>query len=73
MSSDTLTVPSRNFFERTRAKLVISIATGAMGLMLLGFGSSSGGLAESSKDLNKHLNDDHISNSYSNLAAGYGE
>ena len=42
MSSDTLTVTSRAFFERTKAKLALSVITAAAGLMLLGFCSSVG-------------------------------
>jgi len=43
--ADVLTPTSRNFFERTKAKLVASLVLGASSLMLLGFCSYSGGTA----------------------------
>ena len=43
--ADSLTVTSRNFFERTKAKLVASLVVGSASLMLLGFCSYSGGTA----------------------------
>jgi hypothetical protein len=43
--ADVLTTTSRNFFERTKAKLVTSLVLASSALMLLGFCSYSGGMA----------------------------
>lgn len=72
MSADTLTITSRNFFERTKVKLALSIVTAAFGLFLLGFCSAAGGLSASNDQLNNNVNDDHVSQSYENLSGGYG-
>ncbi len=77
MSADTLTVTSRNFFERTKAKLWASIIVAGAGLMLLGFTSIAGGISQSSAlqaDLvdDKLTNDDELKASYAALASGYG-
>ena len=45
MSSDTLTLTSRAFYERAKAKLAASIVLGAGALMLLGFCSEDAGLS----------------------------
>jgi Ni,Fe-hydrogenase I small subunit len=45
MSADTLTVSSRNFFERTKSKVAISIIVSAAGLFALGFCSAAGGIS----------------------------
>ena len=45
--ADVLKADSRQFFERTKAKLAISIVVGASSLMLLGFGAYSAGQAAS--------------------------
>ena len=46
MPSDDLSVQSRNFFERARVKLVMSLLVAALGLMMLGFCAYSGGQAQ---------------------------
>ena len=43
--ADVLTTSSRNFYERTRGKVVVSLVLGSASLMLLGFCSYSGGTA----------------------------
>ena len=48
MSSDTLTVTSRAFYERSKAKVAISIIVAASSLMLLGFCAVAGGNSASS-------------------------
>lgn len=45
MSADTLTLTSRAFYERAKAKLATSIVLGAGALMLLGFCSEDSGLS----------------------------
>lgn len=45
--ADVLKTESRQFFERTKAKLAISIVVGASSLMLLGFGAYAAGQAAS--------------------------
>ena len=42
--ADALTTSSRSFYERSKAKLGLSIVLGAASMMLLGFSSGSGGL-----------------------------
>ena len=74
MSSDTLTVTSRNFFERTKAKLGQSLIVASASLMLLGFCSIAGGASQSADESSsiKGL-DDHTEASFNALASGYGE
>ena len=45
--SDILSNPSRNFYERTKAKCTLSLLVASSAMMLLGFGAYSGGLAQS--------------------------
>ncbi len=73
MSSDTLTVTSRAFYERSKAKVAISIIVAASGLMLLGFCAVAGGNAASNNELKSLANDDHNKASYVALAGGYGK
>jgi hypothetical protein len=46
-AADSLTVKSRDFYERAKFKQVLSIVLAATGLMALGFCSSYGGLSNS--------------------------
>ncbi len=76
MSSDTLTVTSRAFYERSKAKVAISIIVGASSLMLLGFCSVAGGRSEAAGkyiDALPNYNDDNVKNAFQSLEAGYGE
>ncbi len=77
MSADTLTVTSRAFYERSKAKVAISIIVAASGLMLLGFCSVAGGNAASNNEIYQTTgakqSDDHNQNSIQALAGGYGE
>jgi hypothetical protein len=43
MSADTLTQPSRDFYERAKLKVAASLAFAAGSLMLLGFCAEYGG------------------------------
>mmetsp|Transcript_2256 Transcript_2256/g.3066 ORF Transcript_2256/g.3066 Transcript_2256/m.3066 type:complete len:140 (-) Transcript_2256:238-657(-) len=74
MSADALTATSRNFYEWTRAKIIISIVSASACLLLLGFCSYSGGLSNSSNEKKNAatVNDDHVKNGLGALAAGYG-
>ena len=48
-ATDTLTITSRAFYERSKMKLVASIALSGFGLMFLGFCSSAGGNSASAQ------------------------
>ena len=74
MSFDTLTVTSRAFYERSKAKVAISIIVGAAALLLLGFCSVAGGNSAANNELysGEHF-DDHSKNAQSQLAGGYGK
>jgi hypothetical protein len=69
--SDALTVTSRNFFERVKNKVALSIFTAAAALMLLGFCSSSGGQSAAANDQIKNLSGD-AKDAQKALASGYG-
>jgi hypothetical protein len=71
MSADTLTYPSREFYENSKIKVSISLTFAGIGLLLLGFACIDGGLAQSS-----NLQADRSSGSSENMfeaeAGGYG-
>ena len=46
MSADSLTVSSRNFYEMAKFKVAASIVFASLSLMLLGFCSTSGAIAQ---------------------------
>jgi len=73
--ADSLTVTSRIFFERSRAKVAASIFLASFGLMLLGFCSTSGGQAASNQQLyteSKSTLSNNVTRSYQALISGYG-
>lgn len=70
MSADTLTATSRTFYERSKAKVALSIITGAAGMMLLGFCASVGGQASSANESKVSGTDDAAVQS---LVGGYGK
>mmetsp|Transcript_8981 Transcript_8981/g.13497 ORF Transcript_8981/g.13497 Transcript_8981/m.13497 type:complete len:138 (+) Transcript_8981:71-484(+) len=72
MSADTLTLTSRAFYERAKAKLATSIVLGAGALMLLGFCSSNSGLSSFNDTIKDQQNDDELEEAYGALAGGYG-
>lgn len=43
MSADALSATSRGFYERSKAKVTISLVLGAASMMLLGFCANAGG------------------------------
>jgi len=45
LTLDTLTIKEREFYERAKLKLAVSLMFAAFGMMLLGFCSQSGGLS----------------------------
>jgi hypothetical protein len=45
MSADTLTFPSREFYENSKIKVAISLTFAGIGLLLLGFAAGEGGLS----------------------------
>ena len=71
MSADALTRSSRDFYERTKAKMFISIVLGGASLLLIGACSTSGGLSAAEGDREANTNgDDGI---HQALKSGYGE
>jgi hypothetical protein len=73
MSADSLSPSSRNFYERVKSKMVMSIFTGALGLLFLGFCATTGGQSQANADLGDKDNlDDHTADSYDALTTGYG-
>ena len=44
--ADILSNTSRRFYERTKSKLANSLMLGGLGLMFMGFGAYSGGMAQ---------------------------
>jgi hypothetical protein len=72
MSADTLTLTSRAFYERAKAKLAASIILGSGALMLLGFCSEDSGLSKSNNIYADNQKDDEFETAYSALASGYG-
>jgi Ca2+/Na+ antiporter len=75
--ADNLTVPARDFHERSKLKFAVSILTAAFGLMFLGFCSTSAGIASSYQSLLSEYQsgstDDHTTNSYQSLIGSYGK
>jgi len=75
--ADVLTTSSRNFYERTRGKVVVSLVLGSASLMLLGFCSYSGGTAANFQSDLTHQNklattDDFRKTQLNQLVSGYG-
>jgi hypothetical protein len=70
---DSLTASSRSFYERSKAKLALSVVIAAGGLMILGFCSIAGGESASNSQLKElYPDDDHIQYSFQALVSGYG-
>ena len=81
MGSDNLTVPSRTFYERAKAKNAFALFLTGCSMMLLGFCSTSGGLSASSQQGYAHTlsmsNSTNVAametqRSYQALISGYG-
>lgn len=73
MSADTLTPASRDFYERAKGKVALSIAVSAIGLAFLGFTACAGGEASAA---NNGLDFDYLSSdqkaSYKAILGGSG-
>eukprot|EP01033_Poteriospumella_lacustris_P011780 gene11780-8390_t len=73
MSADTLTPASRDFYERAKGKVALSIAVSAIGLAFLGFTACAGGEASAA---NNSLDYDNLSSdqkaSYHAILGGSG-
>lgn len=72
MSADSLTIQSRNFYERAKLKQVFSLTLAAAGLMSLGFTASYGGLSNYNTIQVDRFDDDEVIEINSALSAGYG-
>jgi uncharacterized membrane protein len=72
-AADSLTVKSRDFYERAKYKQVLAIVLAAAGIMSLGFCASAGGLSNYSTILeDKFENDDETAEILSATSSGYG-
>jgi hypothetical protein len=71
-AADSLTVKSRDFYERAKYKQVFALVLAAAGMMSLGFCASAGGLSNNSTILEDRQNDDEIAEIYSATSSGYG-
>ena len=71
-SPDSLSVTSRAFYERGKAKVAASIFLAAGALMLLGFSSTAGGISNSSQLTYDAADDDKTQSYMEPLMAGYG-
>lgn len=69
---DSLTASSRIFYERSKAKLSVSIVLSALGLMLLGFCSIAGGNASYNQVLKDNALTSDEKSAYNALVSGYG-
>eukprot|EP01036_Dinobryon_divergens_P029470 gene29470-38574_t len=72
MSADVLSVPSRNFYEWARNKLLLSLVAGAASMTLLGFCSLTAGESNAANEYKSKSNDDHMEKGYQSIAAGTG-
>lgn len=71
-SLDVLSVPSRNFYEWARNKLLLSLVAGAASMTLLGFCSLTAGESNAANEYKSKSNDDHMEKGYQSIAAGTG-
>lgn len=71
--ADTLTSSSRNFYERVKMKVLISVVVSCAGLMLLGFCSIAAGQSSANQQREDNVDEDDQEKVYSALSAGYGE
>lgn len=71
-SADTLTISSRAFYERSKAKLTASIVIASGSLMLLGFCSIAGGQAASLQESIKQTSDANQIKILQAQVSGYG-
>ena len=69
---DSLTLSSRQFYERSKAKLVVSVIVAAASMMLLGFCASAGGQAASANEVAGEQTVNAYKLAYKALVSGYG-
>eukprot|EP00349_Pseudokeronopsis_sp_Brazil_P009650 CAMPEP_0202969012 /NCGR_PEP_ID=MMETSP1396-20130829/14601_1 /ASSEMBLY_ACC=CAM_ASM_000872 /TAXON_ID= /ORGANISM="Pseudokeronopsis sp., Strain Brazil" /LENGTH=127 /DNA_ID=CAMNT_0049696063 /DNA_START=26 /DNA_END=409 /DNA_ORIENTATION=- len=73
MSADTLTPASRDFYERAKSKVALSITVSAVALAFLGFCSFAGGEASAAGNhLQQDNLTDNIKNAYQSIQGGSG-
>lgn len=77
LTLDTLTIKEREFYERAKLKLSVSLMFAAFGMMLLGFCSQSGGLSAAYDYMTqtasyKFVNSSKLDNAFQNQISGYG-
>lgn len=72
MSADTLTFPSREFYENSKIKVAISLSFAGIGLLLLGYASGEGGLSRASSLNGDRVNVDWLEDAFDAEASGYG-
>lgn len=68
MKPDELSHQSREFYERAKFKLVLSLMMAAFGMMFLGFAAQSG----SDASYNYYLYEQNPSSGFISLRTGYG-
>jgi hypothetical protein len=72
MSADTLTTPSRDFYENSKIKVAISLTFAGIGLLLLGYASLEGGLARAAGLERDRQKVGWIEDALDAQASGYG-
>eukprot|EP01040_Poterioochromonas_malhamensis_P007948 gene7948-8590_t len=72
MSTDTLTASTRNFYERTKGKIALSIVTAAGSLFALGYCAAAGGLSQYFSYYAKDAISSDYKDAYQATEAGYG-
>mmetsp|Transcript_23421 Transcript_23421/g.24062 ORF Transcript_23421/g.24062 Transcript_23421/m.24062 type:complete len:119 (+) Transcript_23421:49-405(+) len=72
MSADSLTIKSRDFYERAKLKQVFALVLAAAGLMTLGFTSSYGGQSNFYTIQLDEIDDDDVAEINGALSAGFG-
>jgi hypothetical protein len=71
-AADSLTVKSRDFYERAKMKQVLSLVLAATGLMALGFCAAYGGQSNFNTIMEERTDDDDVVEIYSSLSSGFG-
>lgn len=72
MSADTLTFPSREFYENTKIKVAISLTFAGIGLLLLGFAAGEGGVSRAASIAAGEAPTGWMEDAFDATASGYG-
>lgn len=72
MSADTLTTPSRDFYENSKIKVAISLTFAGIGLVLLGFACLEGGQSRASSLAKDLANIGWVEDALDAQAGGFG-